>query len=256
MEALNDITEGAAEGVFSTILVGNILALRIFADRIETKEMTIRQGTEPMDGTIHSANWAGVDGNAGWLIDYLGNAYFKKAYISGEFKTGSNFDSAAVPTSKDDSLYAGNGKVSLVNPKIYGDCTFGLPSPHFASIGWGWVEFKGPRLARKGDTSCFYTNRMIYGSYTVSGLYQLLQGFNIENFINDYIPCTGTIAKYVQTGGGQGGAVYGWQTLILSCLETANGYCFYGHNVSTNENEKFTVASNNSQNLKCCITFV
>jgi hypothetical protein len=84
MEALGDITDGAPTGVFSTVLVNKILALQIFADRIETQLIKMRG---PL-GAIQSDNYDGVKG---WQINYAGNAYFMNGIFRGRLEADSGY---------------------------------------------------------------------------------------------------------------------------------------------------------------------
>jgi len=89
MGALRDITDDAEMGVFSTILAQKIIALEVFANRLEAQLIKLRGP----NGIIQSDNYDPVE-KTGWLIDYMGNAYFNNATIAnglffeGEIKTG------------------------------------------------------------------------------------------------------------------------------------------------------------------------
>jgi hypothetical protein len=84
MEALGDITDGAPTGVFSTVLVNKILALQIFADRLETQLIKLRGPS----GAIQSDNY---DGSKGWQINYAGNAYFMNGIFRGRLEADSGY---------------------------------------------------------------------------------------------------------------------------------------------------------------------
>jgi hypothetical protein len=108
MRALRDIIDGAGLGAFSVILAQKIMALEVFADRLEAHLIKLRGP----NGIIQSDNYSSVD-KTGWLIDYMGNAFFNNATIAnglffeGEIKTGPLMLLNDIPEAHEYVLWAG-----------------------------------------------------------------------------------------------------------------------------------------------------
>jgi hypothetical protein len=82
MEALNDITEGAAEGVFSWVMCRKLMATDAFIKTLESLDIIL--STFTLDGvtkygSIRSSNYSA--GSEGFKIEYNGNSEFNNAVI-------------------------------------------------------------------------------------------------------------------------------------------------------------------------------
>jgi hypothetical protein len=76
MDVLETITEGAADGIFSTVFCKMLFAQQAAIDTLASKVITLLEG-----GVIQSANYA--LGTEGFRIDSNGNAEFNNVHIAG-----------------------------------------------------------------------------------------------------------------------------------------------------------------------------
>jgi hypothetical protein len=90
MEALNDITEGAIEGVFSWIMTRKIMATEAFIDYLSAMEIQLNQriiNGKLETGSIRSNNY--IAGVRGFKINYDGDAEFSNATVRGHIEAKS-----------------------------------------------------------------------------------------------------------------------------------------------------------------------
>ena len=108
MRALRDITDGAGFGAFSVMIAEKIMAMDVFVNRLEASLIKLRGP----GGVIQSDNYDPIE-KIGWLIDYMGNAYFNNATIAnglffeGEIKTGPLSLLNETPLGQEYTIYAG-----------------------------------------------------------------------------------------------------------------------------------------------------
>jgi hypothetical protein len=90
MEALNDITEGAAEGVFSWVMCRKLMATDAFIKTLEAMDIILNEFNiegKMRRGSIRSRDYS--EGSAGSKINYDGNAEFNNGKFRGHIEADS-----------------------------------------------------------------------------------------------------------------------------------------------------------------------